>query len=165
MSNIVSTDPVADMLTRIRNAMAVRSGRNRAAAPNLKRSGCPTPAKKQNYPDGAMVTGFSARPALVVTINHAGEKCSHYQIKSLPAKGRRVYANAQEIPPVVMCAAVVSLTVLDLQVGKDDRQRCQERGHRRRSNLQRIIKEHRNSRHESNRKTTDRNPERRDNHC
>jgi small subunit ribosomal protein S8 len=99
MSNIVSTDPIADMLTRIRNAIGVRkrevtmphSNAKEAVAKLLKDSG---------FIDGVHVAGANISKTLTITINDENESARITEIVRLSRPGRRHYAGAKEIPIV-----------------------------------------------------------------
>ncbi len=97
---MVSTDPIADMLTRIRNAIA--ASKNEVVMPHSKMKETIIAELKNNrYIESYQVvdndTGFKT---IHVTIypNGSNAKISHIQRISKP--GRRVYANASEIPRV-----------------------------------------------------------------
>lgn len=95
----VSTDPISDMLTRIRNAMAVQ--KNEVNIPHSKlKEAVATLLEKNGFISGVSVIDATVGKTLVVTIN-AG-KTSNYisEITRLSKPGRRHYARANEIPVV-----------------------------------------------------------------
>jgi small subunit ribosomal protein S8 len=65
---MVSTDPIADMLTRIRNALAVRQEEVRMPYSKMKHSVADILAKLTNILSGTSVEGEGVDKALVLTI-------------------------------------------------------------------------------------------------
>ena len=99
MSN-VSTDPIADMLTRIRNAIAV----NKAAVvlPHSKtKTTVADVLAKANFLDKVEVVDQDAPQKLIrITINRDGDNARITHIERISKPGRRVYTQAQDIPVV-----------------------------------------------------------------
>jgi len=96
---MLSTDPIADMLTRIRNAALV--GRAEVSLPhsNIKE----TVAKqlvKAGYLKDARVVAGKPQSALEIVINEPGTNSVITEIVRVSKPGRRVYAKASEIPRV-----------------------------------------------------------------
>ncbi len=97
-----STDPIADMLTRIRNAIAVRkntislphSTLKESVARLLKDSNFLTDIKVAATPDG------KPGKTLIVTINDEHENARITEIVRMSKPGRRFYVAAKEIPTV-----------------------------------------------------------------
>ncbi len=97
--SIQSTDPIADMLTRIRNAALV--GKNEISLPTSKLK--VTVAKelqKAGYVTKVDLKKASPRDYLVITINEPGSNSKITEISKVSRPGRRVYAGASEIPKV-----------------------------------------------------------------
>lgn len=97
--SLQSTDPIADLLTRIRNAIMV--GKNEITVPSSKMK--VTVAKqlqKAGYLTAVKVESAKPRDILVVTINNAGENATINEITRLSKPGRRVYVGAGDIPMV-----------------------------------------------------------------
>ncbi len=97
--SIQSTDPIADLLTRIRNAVMV--GKNEIQVPSSKLK--VTIAKelvKASYLHEAKVQSAKPRDILVITINKPGENATITEITRLSKPGRRVYVGANDIPRV-----------------------------------------------------------------
>ena len=94
-----STDPIADFLTQIRNAILVGKTEIRLPASQIKRT---IAEKLQQNKYLANVTTEQAKPNnfLVVTINQPGENSTITEIKRVSKPGRRVYVKANEIPKV-----------------------------------------------------------------
>ena len=97
--SLQSTDPIADLLTRIRNAVMV--GKNEITVPssNIKVT-VAKQLKKAGYVTGVKVEAGKPRDILVVTINEPGENTTINEIKRLSKPGRRVYVSADDIPKV-----------------------------------------------------------------
>ena len=97
--SLQSTDPIADLLTRIRNAVMV--GKNEITVPSSKiKVTVAQQLKKAGYVTGVKVESAKPRDILVVTINELGANSTINEIKRLSKPGRRVYVSADEIPKV-----------------------------------------------------------------
>jgi small subunit ribosomal protein S8 len=84
----VSTDPISDMLTRIRNAMAVQ--KNEVNIPHSKlKEAVATILKKNGFVQSVAVIDATVGKTLVVTINT--EKTTNYisEITRISKPGRR----------------------------------------------------------------------------
>jgi small subunit ribosomal protein S8 len=94
-----STDPIADLLTRIRNAVMV--GKNEIRVPSSKLKACVAKElKKANYLSQIKIESTKPRDTLVITINQPGENANITEITRLSKPGRRAYVKACEIPKV-----------------------------------------------------------------
>ncbi len=94
------TDPIADMLTRIRNA--VRAGkRETLVEPASKfKMAILDVLKREGYIDGYRVEGEGVKKTLRVFIRyHKGEPVLRH-IERVSKPGRRVYVGVEEIPKV-----------------------------------------------------------------
>lgn len=94
-----STDPIADMLTRIRNAIAVRKNEIVMPHSNVKESVAKILA------DNHFITKVSVSDATIgktlhIVINDANENARITEIARLSKPGRRTYSNAKEIPTI-----------------------------------------------------------------
>lgn len=95
-----STDPIADMLTRIRNAIAVRKNEVSLPHSNLKESVAKI-LKDSNFIDSVAVEGEkSGFKQLKLTINSEGTNARITEIARLSTPGRRLYSSYSEIPVV-----------------------------------------------------------------
>jgi small subunit ribosomal protein S8 len=97
--SLQSTDPIADLLTRIRNAIAV--GKNEVRLPSSKLK--LTVAKelvRAGYLADATTAKATPRDELVVTIAKDGTSPTITEIARVSKPGRRVYARAADIPRV-----------------------------------------------------------------
>lgn len=94
-----TTDPIADLLTRIRNAKMV--GKNEITVPSSKmKQVVAEQLKKNGYLVNVKVEASKPRDILVVTINNAGENSTINEISRISKPGRRVYVAAADIPKV-----------------------------------------------------------------
>lgn len=94
-----STDPIADLLTRIRNAKMVGKTEVRVPASNMKEV-IAKKLVKTGYLAGVKREAGKPRDTLIITINKAGENSTINEITRLSKPGRRVYVKADEIPRV-----------------------------------------------------------------
>ena len=97
--SLQSTDPVADLLTRIRNAAMVGKHEIRVPSSKLKKVVAQELAKA-NYIDGVKVESANPRDILVVTINKEGENARFNELTRLSKPGRRMYVGVEEIPRI-----------------------------------------------------------------
>ncbi|OYX42927.1 30S ribosomal protein S8 [Candidatus Saccharibacteria bacterium 32-49-12] len=94
-----TTDPIADLLTRIRNAKMV--GKNEIRVPSSKIKRVVAEQLKQNgYLANVTVEAAKPRDILVVTINNPGENSTINEITRVSKPGRRVYVASADIPKV-----------------------------------------------------------------
>lgn len=94
-----STDPIADLLTRIRNAIAVDKEQIRVPTSKLKHTVANELAAAGYIESVAVETG-SPRGTLVVTIRKSDQTARITAIDRLSKPGRRVYSSAATIPKV-----------------------------------------------------------------
>lgn len=97
--SLQSTDPIADLLTRIRNAAAVGKTEVRVPTSKLKKV-VAEQLKKNNYLVDVKEEAGKPRGTLVITINKPGENSTINEVTRLSKPGRRVYVKADEIPKV-----------------------------------------------------------------
>jgi small subunit ribosomal protein S8 len=94
-----TTDPIADMFTRIRNAIAVR--KNEVTLPHSKvKEAVARLLADSNFIDGVKVSDDKIGKTMTVTINTEGTNARITEIQRLSKPGRRYYVNSQEIPTV-----------------------------------------------------------------
>ena len=96
---MVSTDPIADMLTRIRNAINVRKSEVVLPHSKVKQSVAEL-LKKSGFVSDVTVSDATIGKNLRIVINGDGENARITEIVRLSKPGRREYANAREIPVV-----------------------------------------------------------------
>lgn len=96
---MVSTDPISDMLTRIRNAIAVNKHEVRMPYSKIKQSVAEL-LQQNNFVDGVAVAGEGIEKALIVTINAENTNARITEIQRVSRPGRRFYASVDKIPTV-----------------------------------------------------------------
>lgn len=96
---MVSTDPISDMLTRIRNAIAVQKREVSMPHSKIKQSVAEL-LKANNFIDGVAVSGEGIEKKLVVTINNENSNARITEIQRVSRPGRRLYTSAEKIPNV-----------------------------------------------------------------
>ena len=97
--SLQSTDPIADLLTRIRNAAMVGKLEIRVPTSKLKKVVAEQLVKNKYLADVKQEEG-KPRGTLVVTLAKDGENCPITEITRVSKPGRRVYVAASEIPKV-----------------------------------------------------------------
>lgn len=120
MSN-VSTDPIADMLSRIRNALAVQKteivlphSRTKEAVARL--------LKANNYIDDVKVTDLSLGKSLTLALHTIDTNSRISEIVRLSKPGRRLYTSADKIPTVKQGRGIVIVsTPKGMMTGNDAR--------------------------------------------
>lgn len=94
-----STDPIADMLTRIRNAIAVRKNEVKLPHSSIKESVAKL-LKDSGFVDNVAVTALPVGKELTITINSSDTNARITEIVRLSKPGRREYAGSDKIPTV-----------------------------------------------------------------
>ena len=97
--SLQSTDPIADLLTRIRNASMVGKTEVRVPSSKLKKV-VAEQLKKSGYLADVKVEAGKPRDTLVVTINKDGENATFTELTRMSKPGRRMYVSANDIPRV-----------------------------------------------------------------
>ena len=97
--SLQSTDPIADLLTRIRNANMVGKTEVRVPTSKLKKV-VAEQLVKNNYLADVKLEDGKPRGTLVVTLAKPGNNCPINEIARISKPGRRVYVAASEIPKV-----------------------------------------------------------------
>ena len=92
-------DPIADLLTRIRNAAAVGKTEVRVPTSKLKKVVAEQLMKNGYLADVKLEDG-KPRGTLVITINKQGENASFTELQRMSKPGRRLYVGASDIPRV-----------------------------------------------------------------
>ena len=96
---MVSTDPIADMLTRIRNAINVR--KHEVVMPHSKvKEAVATLLKESGFIDGVSVTDASIGKTLKIVINGEQDNARITEIVRMSKPGRRYYVGSDQIPVV-----------------------------------------------------------------
>ena len=96
---MVSTDPISDMLTRIRNAIAV--SKPSVSMPYSKvKQGVAELLKDNNFVDGVSVEGEGISKVLIVRMNNENANARITEIQRISRPGRRSYASVENIPTI-----------------------------------------------------------------
>lgn len=96
---MVSTDPIADMLTRIRNAIMVRKSEVSLPHSNNKQAIAQI-LKSNGFVKDVVVSDARVGKTLKVVINTDHENAKITEIVRLSKPGRRYYVGSNEIPTV-----------------------------------------------------------------
>jgi small subunit ribosomal protein S8 len=117
--SVTSTDPIADMLTRIRNAINVR--KNEISLPHSKiKENVARSLQANGFLESVTVTDLSVGKQLHIVIHPEEENARITEIKRLSKPGRRHYSNATEIPTVKGGRGIVIVsTSRGLMTGKE----------------------------------------------
>lgn len=118
MSN-VSTDPIADMLSRIRNAIAVRKSQVSLPHSNIKEAVARL-LKKTGFIDEVAVSKAAVGKTMEITINQDGTNARITELTRLSRPGRRQYVSSDDIPTVKQGRGLVIIsTSKGLMTGAD----------------------------------------------
>ena len=117
---MTSTDPIADMLTRIRNAIAVRKNEINLPHSTLKENVAQI-IKEAGFIDSISVDGEKPGfKTMKIAINAEGSNARITEIARLSTPGRRLYVGAAEIPQVKRGRGVVVVsTSKGMMTGED----------------------------------------------
>ena len=117
------TDPIADMLTRIRNASSSTHETVEMRHSKMKEA-IGIILKKEGYIDNCEATGEGYTKSLKLTLKYHGKQGVIRGIKRVSKPGLRQYVGAQKIPAVLrgMGVAILS-TPQGLLTGKEARRR------------------------------------------
>jgi small subunit ribosomal protein S8 len=97
--SMTSTDPISDMLTRIRNAIAV--SKREISLPHSKiKEAVARLLQESNFIDSVAVSDARIGKTLTLTLNQESSNARITEIARLSKPGRRFYVSAQEIPVV-----------------------------------------------------------------
>ncbi|MDQ5969547.1 MAG: small subunit ribosomal protein [Patescibacteria group bacterium] len=94
-----STDPIADMLTRIRNAASVSKNEVRLPHSKIKET-IANELVKNGFIKNVIVEKGTPRNTIVITINNVGEPVKFTEIVRMSTPGRRYYTGVKEIPRI-----------------------------------------------------------------
>ena len=97
--SIQTTDPVADLITRIRNAVAVGKTEIRVPTSKLKFA-VADKLQKIHYLEKVEIEEAEPRSILHIIINNEDENARINEITKVSKPGRRIYAGVNEIPKV-----------------------------------------------------------------
>jgi len=103
------TDPIADMLTRIRNAQMVEQ--TVVAMPSSKvKQAIAKVLKDEGYIDGFKVSGEAIRPQLEVALKYYAGRPVIEKIERVSKPGLRIYRSKDDIPRVMNGLGVAILS-------------------------------------------------------
>ena len=103
------TDPIADMLTRIRNAQACK--KTTVAIPSSKLKGAIAQVlKDEGYIDGFVVKPNEGKPEIEITLRYYAGQPVIEKIERVSRPGLRVYRGVHDIPKIMngLGVAIVS---------------------------------------------------------
>ena len=106
---MVMTDPIADMLTRIRNANQQRHETVEIPASKLKIEIAEI-LKNEGFIKGYKVEGEVATKTITITLKYKGNDRVISGLKRISKPGLRVYAKVNEIPKVLNGLGIVILS-------------------------------------------------------
>ena len=104
--SLQSTDPIADLLTRIRNAALVGKTEVRVPTSKLKKIVAEQLVKNHYLADVKLEDG-KPRGTLVITINNNGENAAVTELARVSKPGRRIYVSSADIPKVKQGRGIV----------------------------------------------------------
>lgn len=116
------TDPIADMLTRIRNAIA--AGRESVVMPHSKiKESLASILKQNNFIADYRVEEVDGFKTIIITVKE-GDRPAISSLQRVSKPGRRVYTSSKDIPLVLGGRGMVILsTSSGLMTGRDARQK------------------------------------------
>jgi len=110
---MIVTDPIADMLTRMRNALMV--GQAMVAVPNSKiKVEIARILKEEGYVEDYFVTDDKPQPVLRIRLKYVGDRRHRTPLitglKRVSKPGRRIYTRKTEIPWVLSGMGIAILS-------------------------------------------------------
>lgn len=119
--SVVSTDPIADMLSRIRNALAVNKGEINLPHSNTKEAVARL-LKASKYIDDVKVATAPVGKSLTLVLHGENTNSRITEIVRLSKPGRRLYTSADKMPSVKQGRGIVIVsTSKGLMTGYDAR--------------------------------------------
>lgn len=116
---MVSTDPISDMLTRIRNAIAVNKHEVRMPYSKVKHSVADL-LKGNDFITHVSTEGEGIAKQLIVKINDEDSNARITEIERMSRPGRRLYASVDKIPTIKRGRGIVILsTSKGMMTGED----------------------------------------------
>lgn len=120
----ITTDPIADMLSRIRNAIAVQKSQVYVPYSNVKEA-VARQLVKNSFVSKVKVEGTGVEKLLVVTINDESSNARITEIKRLSTPGRRLYSSADKIPTIKRGRGLVIIsTSKGIMTGKEAKEQA-----------------------------------------
>jgi small subunit ribosomal protein S8 len=110
---MTTSDPIADMLTRIRNALTVGHSSVRIPSSNIKVAIAKI-LRDEGFIEDYQVTREHPQPQLIIRLRYVGERKDRRSVitglKRVSKPGRRVYTRASQIPWVQSGMGITILT-------------------------------------------------------
>jgi small subunit ribosomal protein S8 len=97
---MVTTDPIADMLTRIRNAITAKHDKVVVPASNMKKAIAQI-LLEEGYIRGVDVKNNGVEDVMTLTLKYAGKNNVIRGLKRISKPGLRIYAGKDELPKVL----------------------------------------------------------------
>lgn len=97
--SLQSTDPIADLLTRIRNAVLVGKNEVKVPASNFKKI-VADQLVKNNFVHKVSVENAKPRDLLVIQLAEDGNNSPINEIKRISKPGKRIYVGANDVPKI-----------------------------------------------------------------
>lgn len=94
---MVTTDPIADMLTRIRNALAVNKSAINLPHSKIK-EGVAKLLQEHGFITSVEVKDVAGFKRLFLTLHDSNNQARISSVRRISKPGRRLYANAQDLP-------------------------------------------------------------------
>ena len=106
---MVSTDPIADMLTRIRNAILVNKNKIELPYSNIKLSIAKL-LENEGFLEKVTAQELGERKSILITINNENTNSAITHIERVSKPGRRLYASVEKIPRVKQGRGIMVLS-------------------------------------------------------
>jgi small subunit ribosomal protein S8 len=118
------TDPIADMLSRIKNA--INAEKSDVVVPLSKiKLGITKILKRDGYISDFKVEKSGLPPMITISLKYKGKKNVIEDVKRVSKPGRRIYAGADNIPKVLGGLGIAILsTNVGLLTGKECEKQC-----------------------------------------
>ncbi|MBO4989781.1 MAG: 30S ribosomal protein S8 [Clostridia bacterium] len=94
------TDPIADMLTRIRNAITAKHETVEVPASNMKKAIADI-LLAEGYVKDAKVVEDGVQGKIVIDLKYAGKQSVIHGLKRVSKPGLRTYADTENLPKVI----------------------------------------------------------------
>lgn len=107
--SLQSTDPIADLLTRIRNASMVGKTEVRVPTSKIKKV-VAEQLKKNGYLHDVKLEDGKPRGTLIIKINEDGTNPTFTELTRLSKPGRRSYVGVTEIPRIKSGRGIVLIS-------------------------------------------------------
>jgi len=116
---ITTTDPISDMLTRIRNAINVNKTEVSLPHSTVKENVAKV-LQQNHFIDSVKVTGEKTEKTLHIVINAADKNAKINEISRVSKPGQRSYVNVKEIPVIKQGRGMVVVSTSQGLMSGDD---------------------------------------------